>query len=304
MLCPDSRETTRLVVRERYSYTRCWTALLVEPVRLISFLMSQKMLRGIRARARRWTRGRALLVGADDVVLGRTNGKPRPTRRKIRAAVRDAPAPMLALLRWWRFLAAIEVDWNRAGRVEVRDFVLWMRFVAQPKYSTSGDAAGYAPATINHNLAVLKSFYGDRIESGRGPLVNPVPDAEHRQGRRSSAHHNPIQPHDSGQRAALRQRVPDRIPRALPDRLFDALFAVVGCDRDRALLAFYVGTGARASELLCVTIDLVDPGTQRIPVRRRGASGCSGFRRRRTRSCGCACISSMSCGRWGSERCG
>jgi len=146
-----------------------------------------------------------------------------------------------------------------------------MRFVAQPRYSISGDRAGYAPATINHNLAVLKSFYRDRIETGRGPLINPVPDADHRQGRRSSAHHNPMQPHDAGHRAPLRQKVPDRIPRALPDRLFDALFAVAGCDRDRALLAFYVSTGARASELLGVTIDLVDPGTQRIAVRRKGS---------------------------------
>ena len=187
------------------------------------------------------------------------------------ASPRSARSYALALLRWWRFLAAIEVDWNRAGRVEVRDFVLWMRFVARPTSSISGDTAGYAPATINHNLAVLKSFYGDRIKSGRGPLVNPVPDAEHRWGRRSSAHHDPMQSHDSGRRAPLRQKVPDRIPRALPDRLFDALFAVAGCDRDRALLAFYVSTDVRASELLGVTIDLVDPGTQRIAVRRKGS---------------------------------
>jgi site-specific recombinase XerD len=186
------------------------------------------------------------------------------------ASPRSARSYALALLRWWRFLAAIEVEWNRVGRVEVRDFVLWMRFVAQPKYTISGDTAGYAPATINHNLAVLKSFYGDRIETGRGPLVNPVPNADHRQGRRSAAHHNPMRPHDAGRRAPLRQKVPDRIPRALPDRLFDALFAVAGCDRDRALLAFYVSTGARASELLGVTTDLVDPGTQRIAVRRKG----------------------------------
>ncbi len=44
-------ETSRLIVRERYRYTRPWAPLLVEPVQLISFLMSQKMLRGIRDRA-------------------------------------------------------------------------------------------------------------------------------------------------------------------------------------------------------------------------------------------------------------
>ncbi len=43
--------TSRLIVRERYRYTRRWAPLLVEPVQPISFLMSQKMLRGIRDRA-------------------------------------------------------------------------------------------------------------------------------------------------------------------------------------------------------------------------------------------------------------
>lgn len=43
--------TTRLLVRERYGYRRRWVGLLVEPVELVSFLMTQKMLRGIRDRA-------------------------------------------------------------------------------------------------------------------------------------------------------------------------------------------------------------------------------------------------------------
>ena len=44
-------ERTRLLVRERYVYTQKWTPLLVEPVEAISFVMSRKMLRGIRDRA-------------------------------------------------------------------------------------------------------------------------------------------------------------------------------------------------------------------------------------------------------------
>jgi hypothetical protein len=48
---PD--ETTRLLVRERYAYTRPWARLLVEPTELVSFVMSQKMLRGIRDRSER-----------------------------------------------------------------------------------------------------------------------------------------------------------------------------------------------------------------------------------------------------------
>lgn len=48
---PD--KTTRLIVRERYTYTRPWARLIVEPTEVLSFVMSQKMLRGIKERAER-----------------------------------------------------------------------------------------------------------------------------------------------------------------------------------------------------------------------------------------------------------
>lgn len=172
----------------------------------------------------------------------------------------------LALLRWWRFLAATDVPWQRATRIDARDFVLWMRLVGP-----AGRQGGYAPATINHALVVVKMFYADRIRTGDGPLINPVPDADYRAGRRSQAHHNPMQPFALGARAPFRQKMPERIPRHLPDRLFDELFATLRSDRDRALLAFYVSTGARASELLGVTVDLVNVGDQRIGVHRKGS---------------------------------
>jgi hypothetical protein len=44
---------TRLLVRERYACTRPWARALVEPLEAVSFVMSQKMLRGIRDRAER-----------------------------------------------------------------------------------------------------------------------------------------------------------------------------------------------------------------------------------------------------------
>lgn len=44
---------TRLLVRERYAYARPWARLLVEPAEAASFVMSQKMLRGIKERAER-----------------------------------------------------------------------------------------------------------------------------------------------------------------------------------------------------------------------------------------------------------
>jgi len=43
-------EVTRLLVRERWQYTRAWTWLMVEPMEAISFVMHQRMLRGIRDR--------------------------------------------------------------------------------------------------------------------------------------------------------------------------------------------------------------------------------------------------------------
>jgi hypothetical protein len=43
--------TTRLLVRERYAYSEWWAPLVVEVAGVVSFVMSQKMLRGIRDRA-------------------------------------------------------------------------------------------------------------------------------------------------------------------------------------------------------------------------------------------------------------
>ncbi|GAA3810284.1 SRPBCC family protein [Cellulomonas soli] len=53
VLQPAPDRTTRLVVRERYAYRAGWTGLVVEPVSMVSFVMSQRMLRGIRDRAER-----------------------------------------------------------------------------------------------------------------------------------------------------------------------------------------------------------------------------------------------------------
>jgi site-specific recombinase XerD len=176
-----------------------------------------------------------------------------------------------ALLRWWRFLAAVGIEWGRASRVETRDFVLWMRCPTKQAPGGRSAMSAYAPATINHNLAVLHSFYEDRMAAGEGPVVNPVPEARGRNGERVGAHRNPLEPEDRHRRAPLRQKTPARRPRGLPDRRFEELFAAMGCDRDRALLALYVSTGARASELLGVTLDRVDVGRQLIGVERKGS---------------------------------
>jgi hypothetical protein len=53
VLRAEPEGTTRLLVRERYAYKRPWARLIVEPTEALSFVMSQKMLRGIKARAER-----------------------------------------------------------------------------------------------------------------------------------------------------------------------------------------------------------------------------------------------------------
>jgi integrase len=56
----------------------------------------------------------------------------------------------------------------------------------------------------------------------------------------------------------------------VPDEEFNEIFAALPSHRDRALVAFYVSTGARASELLSAARGGVDPGRQLITVVRTG----------------------------------
>ena len=53
---------TRLITRERYAFTERWASLIVDPVLTVSFVMTRKMLHGIRARAERHPGARGLLA--------------------------------------------------------------------------------------------------------------------------------------------------------------------------------------------------------------------------------------------------
>jgi hypothetical protein len=53
ILCEQPDGTTRLLSRERYGYKRWWAPFVVEPTQAASFVMSRKMLLGIRDRAER-----------------------------------------------------------------------------------------------------------------------------------------------------------------------------------------------------------------------------------------------------------
>ena len=75
--------------------------------------------------------------------------------------------------------------------------------------------------------------------------LNPVPENHARRG--ALAHRSPLETPDEHRRGRLRPKLTARQPRAIPDGSGHELFAQMGCDRDRALLACYVSSGARAS---------------------------------------------------------
>jgi integrase len=197
------------------------------------------------------------------------------------------------LLRWFRFIWAIGCPWAEATRVEARDFCRWIQLAGKPAsprgQREAGDlgrvpaprdgggrepglaagGAGYATATVAHCETVLRGFYEFHLEAGTGPMVNPFPLARRRAGR-PNAHHNPMEPFKAERSGRYRPKAVRRIPRQIPDAKFDDLFARLGSHRDRALVAFWVSTGARASELLGARSADADPGQQLIMVIRKG----------------------------------
>jgi hypothetical protein len=116
--------------------------------------------------------------------------------------------------------------WERADRMDVREFVEWLRetpnqqrLVRRPDAPAPGSVnpitgkavlpMKYASRTINHQLSVLFGFYEFACVVDLGPMVNPVPAQRAAQGGRLYAHHNPMEDfviHRRATRAVL-QRV-------------------------------------------------------------------------------------------------
>lgn len=143
------------------------------------------------------------------------------------------------------------------------------------RHDESGDGtvlpAKYSSRTINHQLSVLFSFYEWACGNGSGPLVNPVPAQRGPCGARLYAHHNPMEDFVIHRRATYRQKVPRPGWRAIPDDAADALFAALRCNRDRALMSFWLTSGARASELLGLRHGDLDSGRHTIAVVSKGS---------------------------------
>lgn len=226
-----------------------------------------------------------LVVGLDGVVV-------EPVRRFLVDFVARDNRPgsvrsyAYCLLRWWRWLRAVGVEWDQATSVEARDLVLWLRQTAKPRRSprtVSAVTVGtvnpvtrkqylddrYKPRTVRHSNAVLRSFYEFWIEIGEGPVVNPV-GLERGRGRRANEHHNPLEPFRAEGRVRYNPKVPRRRPRAMSDERWDELFAALRSNRDRAVLALAVSNAARAGELLGVRCVDLDWGEQLVRIVRKG----------------------------------
>jgi site-specific recombinase XerD len=196
--------------------------------------------------------------------------------RDLQAAGRS-PATVrsygMDLLRWFRFLWAAGVPWNQATRAEARDFCRWLVLSGRPgRPGAAARRAGkpYSASVRAHSETVLRGFYEYHLDAGTGPIVNPFPLDRSRRAGRAHAHHNPMEAFREQRSGLYRPRLPRRVPRSIPDEEFNEIFARLPSHRDRALVAFYVSTGARASELLSATQGGVEPGRQLIAVIRKG----------------------------------
>lgn len=192
-----------------------------------------------------------------------------------------------ALLRWWRWLQAVGVEWDKATPAEGRDLVLWLRQASKQRRSArtvSAATAGtinpitrkrylsdrYEARTIRHSNAAVRSFYEYWIEDvAEGPLINPIPRARCGLGR-PNEHHNPLEPFRPEGRLRYNPKLPKRQPREMPEECWRDVFAGLRSNRDRALLSMDISCGARASELLGVRAVDLDWGEQLIRLVRKG----------------------------------
>src|SRR5581483_2195207 len=140
------------------------------------------------------------------------------------------------------------------------------------------------PATVNHRLSVLSSFFSFLIErderAGWGPWrgrLNPVPAG----GRDSGGHGSPGRDAPRrGRRGELRLRNPRRIPRGVEAGLAQRLIEEARSWRDKALLTLLWRTGQRIGDwhdvhgchgLLGLRVADVDERSSNVVVRLKGA---------------------------------
>ena len=144
---------------------------------------------------------------------------------------------------------------------------------------------GREPATVNHRLSVLSSFFSFLIERdeqvGSGTWMgrpNPVPAGG---GGGTGTHGSPGRDAPRrGRRGELRLRIPRRLPRAIDAELAERMVGEARSWRDKALLTLLWRTGQRIGDweelhgchgLLGLRLTDVDERAATVLVRLKGA---------------------------------
>ena len=192
------------------------------------------------------------------------------------------------VLRWLRFLLAIDVAFDHAVRSDYTDFRRWLgehgktggarRPLAQPRRGRLNRVTGkvvpdevqFDPATIRHSRVVLHEWYEFLADRGLRPLINPIPHARRRGDQRANAHHNPLEPFSYGGGRRVDPPDPQTTPRHLTDRQFDDVWGRLTSDRNRAMVKISVDCGVRPGELLALRGEDLDWGNALVHVVRKG----------------------------------
>ena len=195
------------------------------------------------------------------------------------------------ILRWLRFLSAVGVAFDEAVRSDYTDFRRWLIEYGktggsrrQPKVGsgtprmnpitgkTGPHESQFDPATVRHSRVVLHEWYEFLRDRGLKPIVNPIPHSRRRDrdGHRADAHHNPLEPFRQAGGRRVDPPKPESAPRHLTDAQFDAVWAELTSDRDRAMVKVSVDCGIRPGELVAMRGEDIDWGNALVHVVRKG----------------------------------
>ncbi len=154
----------------------------------------------------------------------------------------------LGLAHFLEWMAVRAFRLRDAGREDVVAYV-----VDFARSDVGGIAVGRAPATVNHRVSVLASFFAWLVErdelAGDGPWlgrVSPVPP-----GTAAMAGSHGMPGRDAprrGRRGELRRRVPQRMPARAEPATVAALLEAARSERDRALLTLLWRCGQRIGD--------------------------------------------------------
>ncbi len=128
------------------------------------------------------------LVGPDGVVVRAVSEYLKDLQAAGRAAATQRSYGM-DLLRWFRFLWAVEVSWHQATRSEGRDFSRWMQIAdkpAKPHWRAPDNAVVPGKGTARRK-------YSAATRADEGPLRDrPAPLLRLPPGGRNRAHREPV----------------------------------------------------------------------------------------------------------------